>query len=331
MIKLIRMQKKVSISVIVPIYNVEIYLSKCLDSLRNQSFHDFEVILVNDGSRDGSGSIAKMYAKKYSNFHYFEKLNGGLSDARNYGVKLARGDFIAFIDSDDYVDASMFEKLIAKQKDTNADIVVCDMLYVYENGRTKVAFAGDFDLIDVKKNLAFIEMNNSACNKLLRKSLFDDVEFPVGKLYEDLFVIPLLIYKANFIARIAEPLYMYYQRKGSIVHANNPKMFHIYEAIDHVEKGLFKLNVNKEVLKPIINRMLIKHGLFLTTLRIKENGTFLNRVHFFKMNMNEMNKRYPDWNMDVTLNEYPFKSRIIFRLLHLRLFTIVALILKRSK
>ena len=325
------MQNKVSISAIVPIYNVENYLSKCLDSLRNQSFHDFEVVLVNDGSKDGSKSIAQMYAKKYPNFHYFEKLNGGLSDARNFGIKQAMGDFVAFIDADDYIDESMFEKMITRQKNTHADIVACDMLYVYENGRTEVAIAGDFEIIDVKKNLAFIDMNNSACNKLFRKSLFDDLEFPVGKLYEDLFIVPLLIYKANLVARVAEPLYMYYQRKGSIVHANNPKMFHIYEAIDHVQKGLLELDVKKEVLNPIINRMLIKHGLFLTTLRIKENGTFLNRVHFFKMNMNEMNKRYTSWNRDATLNEYPFKSRIIFKFLHLRLYPIVALILKRSK
>lgn len=318
------------LSVIVPTYNVDQYLSKCLDSLVMQTYEDFEILIVNDGSTDASKEIALEYASRFTSIKYLEKTNGGLSDARNYGLHHALGDFIAFIDADDYVDELMFTKMMQLQEKTGADIVACDMLYIYENGRTEVAIAGKFDIIDVKNNLGFIDMNNSACNKIFRKSLFRDICFPVGKLYEDLFVVPILVYKANKVARVPEPLYMYLQREGSIVHANNIKMFHIYEAICNVRSVLL-LSVDENKLQPIINRMLIKHGLFLTTLRIKDNGTFSNRVKFLKMNIEALEQNYGSWYKDSTLSEYPAKSRIVFGLLYLRLYPIVALLLKRSR
>ncbi|MGN1327029.1 MAG: glycosyltransferase family 2 protein, partial [Clostridia bacterium] len=100
------------VSVIVPIYNVEKYITKCLESLANQTLEDIQIILVNDGSTDNSGKIAKEYADKYSNIIYLEKENGGLSDARNYGLKYATGDYISFVDSDDYVNKELYSNLI---------------------------------------------------------------------------------------------------------------------------------------------------------------------------------------------------------------------------
>ena len=121
----------VKVSVIVPVYNVYDYLGKCLDSLVNQTLKDIEIIVVNDGSPDNSEEIIDIYKKKYKCIKAYKKENGGLSDARNYGIKRAQGEYIAFIDSDDYVDTQMLEKMYQKAKKDNLDIVVCDVYNVY--------------------------------------------------------------------------------------------------------------------------------------------------------------------------------------------------------
>jgi len=117
----------VKVSVIVPVYNVELYLEKCLDSLVNQTLKEIEIIVVNDGSPDNSQEIIDKYAKEYKNIKAYKKKNGGLSDARNYGIKKASGEYIAFIDSDDYVRLDMYEKMYNKAKSGNFDMVVCDL------------------------------------------------------------------------------------------------------------------------------------------------------------------------------------------------------------
>ncbi len=320
----------IRLSVIVPIYNVELYLSKCLDSLVNQTTSLFEIILVDDGSTDKSSAIAKNYAEQFRNITYLRKSNGGLSDARNYGIDHSTGEFLAFIDSDDYVESTMFEKMLYKQQASNADIVACDMVYIYEDGRQDIAIAGDFDCVDIKSNLDYLGINNSACNKIFRRELFISQRFPVGKSYEDLFIVPILLYRANCVARVNEPLYYYVQRKGSIVHNNNMKMFHIYEAIDNV-KDVLEIEVeDKKKFDVLIKRLLIKHGLFLTTLRIKNNGDQQNRIEYFSLNMNELTKRYEKWFSDPSIKEYPAKTQIIFILLKLKMYAIVGRLLKKE-
>ena len=121
------------VSIIVPIYNVEKYLAKCLDSLVTQSYPNVEILAVNDGSLDGSASIAETYQKSYPSIRLLNKQNGGLSDARNYGIKHARGLLLMFIDSDDYINPTMVEKLVNALETHHADIAVCDMTYIYDN------------------------------------------------------------------------------------------------------------------------------------------------------------------------------------------------------
>ena len=122
------------VSVIVPFYNVEKYIDRCLNSLVNQTLEDIEIIIVNDGSKDNSETIAKEYSSKYKDkIIYLEKENGGLSDARNYAIPYATGEYIAFLDSDDYVEVNMYEQMYEKAKKENADIVECDFLWEYPN------------------------------------------------------------------------------------------------------------------------------------------------------------------------------------------------------
>ena len=124
----------IKVSVIVPFYNVEKYIEKCLDSLINQTLEEIEIILVNDGSQDGSFKIAKQFQERYTNkIKYYEKPNGGLGDARNFGINYASGEYIAFLDSDDYVENTMFEKMYSKAVQEKSDMVECDFLWEYPN------------------------------------------------------------------------------------------------------------------------------------------------------------------------------------------------------
>lgn len=316
------------LSIIVPIYNVEKYIAKCLDSIVNQTFLDFEVVLVNDGSTDSSLKIAEEYRNKYPNLiKIYSKVNGGLSDARNYGIEYANGEFLAFIDSDDYLDTTMFEKMFNVQEKYKSDIVACDMYYVYEDGSMVVSSAGDFEVDNPKENLELLDINNSACNKIFRKELFKTIKFPIGKWYEDLATIPQVIYESNNISHLHEPLYYYLQRSGSIAHTKNVKMFDIYWAINSV-RNYFSSN---EIINPIINKMYIKHGLFLTTLRIKNISNLKDRRDYYKLNMDTLKSYYPEWFTDPNIALYPLKTKVIFRLLRLRLYTLVAIIFKEKK
>ena len=125
------------VSIIVPVYNVEQYLEKCLNSLVNQTIKDFEIIIVNDGTKDSSQKIIDKYAKNYSFIKSYIKENGGLSSARNYGIKKATGEYLAFVDSDDYVTEDMYEKMYQKAKEKDFDMVVCDLNYIYPDKKIK--------------------------------------------------------------------------------------------------------------------------------------------------------------------------------------------------
>ena len=149
------------VSVIVPIYNVEKYIKKCLNSLVNQTLQEIQIILVNDGSKDKSGEIAKEYAQMYKNkILYLEKENGGLSDARNYGIPYAEGEYIAFIDSDDYIDENAYEEMYDKAKKENSDYVECDFIWEYPNKNKIDRYKEYTDLCDwygeeTARNLAY--------------------------------------------------------------------------------------------------------------------------------------------------------------------------------
>ena len=181
------------VSVIVPIYNVEKYLPKCLDSLVNQTLDDIEIILVNDGSLDNSGKIAKEYSEKYQDkIIYLEKENGGLSDARNYGIPYATGEYIAFLDSDDYIDIDAYKQMYEKAKKEDADFLECDFIWEYPN---KKVIDKRIDYKNKQEMLAVVRV--VAWNKLIKRDLIikNNIRFPKGLRYEDIeFTYKLLPY-----------------------------------------------------------------------------------------------------------------------------------------
>lgn len=307
------------LSVIVPIYNVESYLDKCLDSLVNQTMKEIEIICVNDGSTDQSQLIVEKYQKLFPRkIIGLMKKNGGLADARNYGLAHANGDYVAFIDSDDWVELEMFKVMYEQVIEKNADVAVCDMQYVYESGETKFVPGGDFKETNVSENPLIITMNNSACNKLFKRSLFDDVKFPKGLWYEDLGCIPIVLAKAQKIVKVNQVFYNYFQRQGSIMHTPSEKIFDIYRALDLVKTYIVS---NELPCLDEVNYMFVEHGAKLTTQRIREyqNG----REVFLKQNITTLSSKYPKWIKNKYIATYSKKERILLHLLYLKQFKLV--------
>lgn len=210
------------VSIIVPVYNVENYINRCVDSLIKQTYKNIEIILVNDGSSDNSGIICDKYSEDNLNIRTYHKENGGLADARNFGISKATGDYIMFVDSDDFLENNAIECILKYDIGDDVDIVVYGMIIDYEDGASVKKNVGYFRKLD--KVNALIELNSyknidvSACNKLFKSFLFDDIKFPKGKLCEDYYIMYKLFDQCNSIMVIPENLYHYYQRKGSITH-----------------------------------------------------------------------------------------------------------------
>lgn len=211
------------ISVIIPVYNVANYLERCVDSLINQKYVNLEIILVNDGSTDNSGTICDELARKDDRIIVYHKENGGLSDARNYGVARATGEYIGFVDSDDYINENMYSHLYKVAKETNADIVECNVERVYADGHTRPNYVGsDYqNLIDSKQYLKEIlsmgRVYGSVWCKLIKSPLAKQLKFALGKYYEDLFYnYELFQIKDLKIAITSGNYYYYYIRENSI-------------------------------------------------------------------------------------------------------------------
>ena len=212
---------QIDISIIVPIYNVELYLEKCINSILNQTFKNFELLLVNDGSTDNSGEICDKYARVDNRIKVIHKENGGLSSARNEGLKNALGEYFAFVDSDDYIDYRMYETLFGLIKENQADISICNFIRQY-NG--KIEYKEDtyiMNIFNTEEALQEMFKGNlyrfSVCNKLFHKRCFSGVIFPEGRIHEDLSTSYRLFSNAKKVVYTNFPGYIYVKREESIL------------------------------------------------------------------------------------------------------------------
>ena len=202
------------ISVIVPIYNVEKYLNKCIESIINQSYSNLEIILVDDGSKDSSGIMCDSYILKDKRIKVIHKENGGLSDARNVGIDKAKGEYIVFIDSDDWIDEKMIEILYNIIKKNNSDISICDYFLAYnEEIQTQKEDIEIINLSNIEALKKIYDKDLGVCmivawNKLYKRNLFkDDIRYPYGKIHEDEFTTYKLLYKAEKISYTKQKMY----------------------------------------------------------------------------------------------------------------------------
>lgn len=244
------------ITIVLPIYNVEKYLKSCLDTILVQDYDNLEVILVNDGSSDNSGKICDEYVKQYDHFSVIHKENGGLSSARNVGLKKAKGKYIIFIDSDDWIAPNMISKLYNLIINNNADISICGFnralckenydkgTYSYDN-----KICGDILCMNNMEALNMLYDCNLmtefvvAWNKLYNIKLFDNIVYPEGKLHEDEFTTYKLFYQSNRVVYTNEKLYYYRVTPDSIMNKRyNKNRLHILEAFN--ERTNFAKNIN---------------------------------------------------------------------------------------
>ena len=213
------------LSVIVPVYKVEKYLKECIDSILNQIFTDFELILVDDGSPDRCPQMCDEAAKQDDRIQVIHQKNGGLSAARNTGIEAARGEWLGFVDSDDFVAPDFYEKLLTAAKEANADCAICSIQLTKEDGQCmdtpdnmKVedcvhSGRAALETLMDKANTPYLV----AWNKIYKREVFRTIRYPVGRLNEDNFIFAELFDNVKMVACVKEPMYFYRQREGSIM------------------------------------------------------------------------------------------------------------------
>ena len=227
--------EKPLLSIIVPVYKVENYLQKCIDSILAQTFTDFELILVEDGSPDGCPALCDAAAAKDARIRVLHQKNGGLSAARNAGLDVARGEWIGFVDSDDYIAPEMYETLYKAVQNTGADLALCDYAAVDEAGIPCLPpYTGLAQRIFTGRELlkrATNTMAQPAWNKLYRRAIFAQLRYPEGKLNEDIFVLPEICLNTKKAVVVPKELYYYVQRGSSIMNGSKtPRHFDAAEA-----------------------------------------------------------------------------------------------------
>lgn len=230
------------VSIIVPVFNVEKYLEKCLDSLVKQTLQDIEIIVVNDGSTDSSQQIIDSFQQKFpTKIFSFSKPNGGLSDARNFGLDHANGAYIGFVDSDDYVLPKMFQEMYQLAEKHAADMVICNLQKVDEAGNVTqklVQIPNMPEKFNLESNFSvFSDLSYFACNKIFKRDLFEGRRFKKGIHFEDIQLIPQLLLQCTTLAQTQKYHYNYLERTDSITKTHTERGLDILRAVEDVQKS----------------------------------------------------------------------------------------------
>lgn len=281
------MQTKI-ISVIVPVYNVMNYLKQCLDSIIQQTYTNLEIILVDDGSTDQSGSICDSYKEKDSRITVIHKKNGGLSDARNAGLNISKGDYISFVDSDDYLSPYFYEVLIGVAEKKNCDIVALKGGTSFWDGEEAPILAKNNEMFsayysnshDVLERMLYQEIATGAPFKLYKKEVFDNIRFPVGYLYEDVATTYKPFFNAKECAIVEADIYAYRKRRDSIIRQSfSPKKM--------ICLDIFNQLVNDEQLKDAGLQKAAKSRVYAMTysvfLQVPEDDKETQRIIWNKL------------------------------------------------
>ena len=291
--------KNPKISVIVSVYNTEKYIEKCLDSLLNQTYSNIEIVVINDCSTDGSLKILKKYAKKYDNMILIEnKENKGLSYSRNVGLEKATGEYIGYIDSDDYVDSTYYEQMMKAIKKEKSEIAIADMKIVYEDGSfpdyVSKGCNGEVNTLNIIKN----GLAASACNKLFKREIIEKYKFSEGKLNEDLAVILPSIVAAKKISYVENNNYYYVQHTGSIQNSRfSDRRFDIFYGVELTLKRIKGCKNYAKISQAIIYEQLIVLLIYV----IPKEKNLIRRHHILKK-YNQLSKKY-----NIRKNQYFWK------------------------
>ena len=323
---------KIKVSVIVPVYNVEKFIDKCLNSLVNQTLKEIEIIVVNDGTKDNSQKIIDKYVKKYPDkIKSYIKENGGQGSARNYGLEKANGEYIGYVDSDDFVEKDMYKKLYNKAKENNYDIVVCGNYNVSEDYQNKNidTFINNYNT-DLE-NIFFGKM--AVWNKIYKRDILikNKLEFKEKVWYEDLAFTLKAIMNSNTFAFIDEPLYDYLIREGSTMNNSNVKRnLEILEAFNDI-LSYIQHNKKEEYFSKI-EFLAIDHIYISAIVRVlkAEADDKVKRETINKL-IDYMNKKFPNYKNNKYINTLSKNRKIIYKLINIKMYGLINLIFKVKK
>lgn len=286
----------VKVSVIVPIYNSEKYLNRCIDSLINQTLKDIEFILINDGSTDDSDSIICNYDD--SRIKYFKRSNHGIGATRNFGIEHSNGEFIGFLDSDDYVEFDMYEKMYNECINKKLDIVICDF-YKESSDIEKIVF-DDFGVTDLNsKPSMLMDINLAPWNKLYRKNICSGVLYPVGVKYEDTPWVANVMSKSSRIGKLNECLYHYIVHNGSETTVVDNRVYDIFRITDILLTELGSNDYIKDSVNDLVIYLITKYTVSQRYLKNKKE-----RDKFIDYAFDYLNNNIPNFK-----NSNYFKKR----------------------
>lgn len=297
----------IKVSIIIPVYNTEKYLDKCINSLINQTIKELEFIFVNDGSPDNSVNIIKKYQAKDKRIKLLNKENGGQASARNLGLQKAKGEYIAFLDSDDYVKEDIYETLYNRAKKDDLDIVICNNFLVYPDKIIK----SENNITKEKEKIIlpreYIMLSPGPCDKLIKRTYLEsqNFKFPEGIIYEDLASIPLLGLYNPKVVYLNECLYYYVQSDSSTMRNNEykPKYEDIFTSIEYLYNNMINKGYNQE-----LEYLLAYHFLYLGSLNFYKYQKYqnINKI------ADKMKEYFPNWHKNKLVQDKFTKKQILY-------------------
>lgn len=300
------------LSVIVPCYNGEKFIGRCLESLVNQTLQDIEIIVINDGSTDNSQDIIDSYANKYHNIKAYKIPNSGIADARNFGVSKVETPYFGFLDCDDYTDATMFEKMYNKAIETNAQVVVSNFYWV-KGKKKKLEKEGPYNTgKDMLIHLFAVLWNKIYDTEFVRST---NIRFPSGNRYEDAYFLYCLAPNIERLAFIDEAFVHYVQHENSITHNNNEEVKNMITIFDNILNYYAHTNRYDEY-HDELEYLHIKFFLgnsFLRSARIDDKQ---DRDYTIQLGWNMLNDEFPDWHHNHYLKELPGLKNLYFRMVY---------------
>ena len=305
------------ISVIIPIFNSGKYLNTCFDSILNQTFSDFEIVAVNDGSTDNSQEIVDSYIEKFPDkIRYFHQQNAGQSAARNKGLEIATGEYVIFVDSDDYIASDTLEKIYSCAETNNSDIVCFGMLLDKNGEITKYNYC---KFNNLQEDLKYILHEASPCNKLIRRCLFVDnaLKFTEGVIYEDFELIPQLLLYTKKINYLDANLYYYVIHENSTMRQNkySPKLQCIFSVLDTLNNKFAESGYEKELEFLFITHLL--HDATFRFLQFEEGRADVKKVS------QTIKNQFPFWRSNKYLKKCSFRYRIFCELAYFNQFDLL--------
>lgn len=316
---------KSKISIIIPIYNVEQYLKECIDSVINQTYNNLEIILVDDGSTDNSNKICDDYQKKDDRIVVIHKKNGGLASARNEGIKKSTGEYLFFIDSDDFIELNTIEELYKVSDNGKKDLVMCNYYKYYEDSKKEISIVPFYD---EKNQKSIITAMPTATCKLIKHKIFiqNELKFLEGKYYEDNAIMPYVLSLTKNYAYNQKPLYYYRQRSGSILNKSHydKKWEDIFDVLEYL-KVLFENSSTYNEFKEELEYIYVEYLLHAASLKFYK---YDEGKHNIKRIKKIMKSNFPNWRNNRYYKKENIKYKIVCNLFYYNQLNLIKLVLR---